>query len=99
MKIKRVFIKVEGIVQGVGFRPFVYNLALSKGLNGWVNNDSEGVSIDIEGSEDNIEMFIFLTFMFLIILIIIILISEKFFVLPLKQKINEEIDVLKSKVK
>jgi hydrogenase maturation protein HypF len=58
MKIKRVFIKVEGIVQGVGFRPFVYNLALSKELKGWVNNNSEGVSIDIEGSDANIEIFL-----------------------------------------
>jgi hydrogenase maturation protein HypF len=59
MKIKRVFIKVEGIVQGVGFRPFVYNLALSKGLKGWVNNNSEGVSIDIEGLDENIEIFLY----------------------------------------
>jgi hydrogenase maturation protein HypF len=58
MKIRRVFIKVEGIVQGVGFRPFVYNLAINNCLMGWVNNNSEGVFIDIEGSEDSIEAFI-----------------------------------------
>lgn len=58
MNIKRIFIKVEGVVQGVGFRPFVYNLAKSLSLNGYVNNNSEGVNIDIEGSEDNINIFL-----------------------------------------
>lgn len=58
MSKKRVFMKVEGIVQGVGFRPFVYNLATSLKLYGWVNNNSEGVYVDIEGSEKNIESFI-----------------------------------------
>lgn len=58
MEQKRVFIKVEGIVQGVGFRPFVYNLAKSNQLNGWVNNNSEGVYIDIEGRHEKIKTFI-----------------------------------------
>lgn len=58
MKIRRVFLKVEGIVQGVGFRPFVYTLALNNCLRGWVNNNSEGVFIDLEGSENSIEVFI-----------------------------------------
>jgi hydrogenase maturation protein HypF len=48
---KRLFIIVKGIVQGVGFRPFVYNLAISNNLTGWVNNNSEGVYIDVEGDE------------------------------------------------
>lgn len=55
---KRIFIKVEGIVQGVGFRPFVYNLAVKCKLNGWVNNNSEGVYIDIEGKSENIDSFL-----------------------------------------
>ena len=38
-------LKVKGIVQGVGFRPFVYNLALEYGIHGWVNNDDKGVNI------------------------------------------------------
>ena len=55
---KRSFIVVEGIVQGVGFRPFVYNLAKTFGLNGWVNNNSQGVYIDIEGSNEELDKFV-----------------------------------------
>lgn len=51
---KRFFITVSGIVQGVGFRPFVYNLANSCNLKGWVNNNSEGVYIDVEGEEEDL---------------------------------------------
>lgn len=57
MGLKRLFIKVHGIVQGVGFRPFVYNLAESLNLNGWVNNNSEGVYIDIQGEDSSIKKF------------------------------------------
>ncbi|ERI90154.1 carbamoyltransferase HypF [Clostridiales bacterium oral taxon 876 str. F0540] len=58
MNAKRIFIKVFGIVQGVGFRPFVYNLASSLDLKGWVNNNSEGVYIDLEGLSCNIDKFL-----------------------------------------
>lgn len=58
MNKKRLFIKVEGIVQGVGFRPFVYNLAQKLTLKGWVNNNSEGVYIDIEGKADSLDSFL-----------------------------------------
>lgn len=58
MDKKRVFLKIEGIVQGVGFRPFVYNLAESLSLKGFVNNNSEGVYIDIEGPSSKINFFI-----------------------------------------
>ena len=58
MSIKRIFIKVKGIVQGVGFRPFVYNAAKECNLMGWVNNNSEGVYIDIEGSDQDINKFL-----------------------------------------
>jgi hydrogenase maturation protein HypF len=57
--VKRVFIKIEGIVQGVGFRPFVYKLAKEHCLKGWVNNNSEGVHVDIQGEELHIEKFIY----------------------------------------
>ncbi len=52
--IKRIQIRITGIVQGVGFRPFVYNTAAAHGVNGWVMNDSSGVVIQAEGTEDAI---------------------------------------------
>jgi hydrogenase maturation protein HypF len=48
--VKRAQIVVKGIVQGVGFRPFVFNLAETLGLKGFVANATEGVLIDIEGA-------------------------------------------------
>lgn len=56
MELARVKISVKGVVQGVGFRPFVYNLAKSLRLKGYVNNSSKGVTIEIEG--DNVEIFV-----------------------------------------
>ncbi|NTU79455.1 MAG: carbamoyltransferase HypF, partial [Chloroflexales bacterium] len=46
---ERQRIVVQGVVQGVGFRPFVYGLALRCGLGGFVRNDSAGVTIEVEG--------------------------------------------------
>src|SRR5512142_922653 len=43
-------IHVTGVVQGVGFRPFVYQLATRLNLRGWVANTSAGVDIEIEGA-------------------------------------------------
>ena len=51
-------IQITGIVQGVGFRPFVYNLAESLGLKGWVKNTSAGVVIEIEGEPKLINSFL-----------------------------------------
>jgi len=51
-------IRVRGIVQGVGFRPFVYNLARSLGLTGYVLNSSAGVLIEVEGDPARIECFV-----------------------------------------
>lgn len=51
-------VKINGIVQGVGFRPFVYNLACSCNIKGWVNNFSGGVYIVAEGTADDIESFL-----------------------------------------
>ena len=50
-------IRVTGVVQGVGFRPFVYGLALEHGLTGLVGNDSGGVFIEVEGSEQSVAVF------------------------------------------
>ena len=47
--MKRLKIRVRGIVQGVGFRPFVYTQARQLQLTGWVSNDSEGVVIEAQG--------------------------------------------------
>lgn len=49
---------VRGAVQGVGFRPFVYRLATSLGLNGWVVNSPQGVFLDVEGDHERLNDFI-----------------------------------------
>jgi hydrogenase maturation protein HypF len=54
----RSSIKINGIVQGVGFRPFIYNLAHKYGLKGWVYNYSGGVEIEIEGDGTTLKDFI-----------------------------------------
>jgi len=51
-------ITVEGVVQGVGFRPFVYALAARHGLAGWVRNTSSAVEIEVEGPPGAIEAFV-----------------------------------------
>ncbi|MFN4132170.1 MAG: carbamoyltransferase HypF [Caldimicrobium sp.] len=51
-------IVVRGIVQGVGFRPYVFNLAKICHLTGWVKNTQKGVEIRIEGEEENLKKFI-----------------------------------------
>src|SRR5689334_11419008 len=45
----RTRVRVRGLVQGVGFRPFVYRLATRHGLTGWVHNDEQGVLIEVQG--------------------------------------------------
>jgi hydrogenase maturation protein HypF len=52
------FIRVRGVVQGVGFRPFVYRLAHAHGLAGSVLNGEEGVEIQVEGPESNLQNFL-----------------------------------------
>jgi len=56
--VKRLKIFVTGVVQGVGFRPFVFNLADSLGLKGYVLNSTFGVQIEVEGEEE--KLFVFL---------------------------------------
>lgn len=51
-------IHINGIVQGVGFRPFIYNLAHNHGLSGWVRNSASGVDIQVTGAEDTLQAFI-----------------------------------------
>jgi hydrogenase maturation protein HypF len=51
-------ISASGVVQGVGFRPFVYGLARQHGLNGWVCNTSEDVKIEVEGDKKTLDLFI-----------------------------------------
>lgn len=53
----RVRYHIEGMVQGVGFRPFVYTLALRFGLKGFVLNNALGVEIELEGDENSLECF------------------------------------------
>ena len=54
----RVHVEVGGIVQGVGFRPFVYKLAASLGLTGFVFNSSAGVTIELEGAAASVDEFL-----------------------------------------
>ena len=56
--ILRRRINVKGVVQGVGFRPFIYRLAKENRLYGWVLNSSEGVIIEVEGESKNLNLFI-----------------------------------------
>jgi hydrogenase maturation protein HypF len=53
-----VRISVRGVVQGVGFRPFIYQLALKHNLRGWVCNTSGDVKIEVEGEAKDIERFL-----------------------------------------
>jgi hydrogenase maturation protein HypF len=55
--LKLASISVRGIVQGVGFRPFVYGLAVKHNLKGWVYNTSEDVKIEVEGKAGAIRQF------------------------------------------
>lgn len=51
-------VRVTGVVQGVGFRPFVHRLALRHSLDGWVRNGSDGVEICLEGPQEGIDGFV-----------------------------------------
>ncbi len=56
--VRRLAIAVRGVVQGVGFRPFVYNTARSFGLSGFVLNQSDTVRIEVEGDSRALEGFL-----------------------------------------
>lgn len=51
-------IEIQGAVQGVGFRPFIYRLATELGLVGWVNNSAQGVLIEVEGMRSQLDTFL-----------------------------------------
>jgi hydrogenase maturation protein HypF len=55
--LHRVKLSLHGLLQGVGFRPFVYQLAHEVGLKGWVQNSPQGVSIEAEGSREALDEF------------------------------------------
>jgi hydrogenase maturation protein HypF len=56
--MKRAEIGITGIVQGIGFRPFIYNLAQKHLIRGWVLNNEKGVLIDAESEDGNLDRFI-----------------------------------------
>ncbi|GIH23252.1 carbamoyltransferase [Acrocarpospora phusangensis] len=55
---QRIRVRVQGLVQGVGFRPFVYGLATEYGVTGFVGNDSGGVFIEAEGHPPALDGFV-----------------------------------------
>jgi hydrogenase maturation protein HypF len=57
-ELRSASISITGIVQGVGFRPFVYGLAVRLGLSGWVRNTSAGVEIEVDGTSEKLEAFL-----------------------------------------
>src|SRR5215469_10817851 len=58
MNLERLKVTVRGVVQGVGFRPFVYRLATEIGLRGWVLNSGQGVFIEVEGNRQSLQNFL-----------------------------------------
>ena len=58
MSTTALSVRIRGVVQGVGFRPFVYRLAHEHGIAGWVLNGEEGVSIHAEGDEKALWAFV-----------------------------------------
>ena len=54
----RASVQIAGIVQEVGFRPFVYGLARKHDLRGWLLNYEKGLSIEVEGEKNRVHSFI-----------------------------------------
>jgi hydrogenase maturation protein HypF len=54
----RLSVRVQGVVQGVGFRPFVYRIAKQHHLSGWVRNRPDGVEIEIQGFQKDLDAFL-----------------------------------------
>ena len=56
--LSALHIRVKGVVQGVGFRPFVYGLATKLSLKGWVLNTTSGVVMEVEGPSSTLNTFL-----------------------------------------
>ena len=56
--MERAFIKIHGIVQGVGFRPFIHKLVGDYALAGYIKNSSSGVVMELEGSREDLKRFV-----------------------------------------
>ncbi len=54
----RLRVRIKGAVQGVGFRPFVFRIAGSLNLQGWVVNDTSGVTLEVEGEKGKVDAFL-----------------------------------------
>src|SRR4030095_16647845 len=58
VRVRRCTVTIPGVVQGIGFRPFVYRMALSHGLGGSVRNCPQGPLVDLEGHEAALKRFL-----------------------------------------
>ena len=58
MTHQRLQLTIQGAVQGVGFRPFIFRLATRLKLRGWVSNDTQGVVIEVEGGPERLNQFL-----------------------------------------
>ena len=56
--LERVWIHIRGIVQGVGFRPFIHRQVQRRGLRGYIKNTSSGVELELEGEREALEAFV-----------------------------------------
>ena len=52
--MERALISIHGIVQGVGFRPFIHRLVSQYGLCGFIKNTSSGVELELEGQRETL---------------------------------------------
>ena len=57
VRLRRERYEVRGVVQGVGFRPFVFRLASEENLSGFIGNDTGGVTVEVEGASERVEAF------------------------------------------
>ena len=58
VRVRRCTVTIPGVVQGIGFRPSVYRMAMRHGLAGSVRNSLQGALVELEGSEAALERFL-----------------------------------------